>query len=87
MGWSFLRAAIRLGRRDVARHRGRSVLVLALIALPVAAMVTAISIVRTAMPSEERQDTWREIETALGNFTGADGFSGPCELLVGVGAK
>jgi len=36
---------------------------------------------------EERQDTWREIESALGEFETAEGFRGPCELLVGVGTN
>lgn len=59
MSLSFIRAAARLGRRDVVRHRARSALVLALIALPVAAMVAAIAIMRTTQPSPERQDVWR----------------------------
>ena len=39
------------------------------------------------LSDEEREDTWREIEAALGQFEGADGFAGPCELLVGAGTK
>jgi SAM-dependent methyltransferase len=39
------------------------------------------------LPEEERQDAWREIEAALGEFETSDGFSGPCELLVGVGTN
>jgi SAM-dependent methyltransferase len=39
------------------------------------------------LSEEERQDTWREIETALKEFETADGFRGPCELLVGVGTN
>ena len=39
------------------------------------------------LSEDERQDTWREIETALGEFETANGFSGPCELLVGVGTN
>jgi len=35
----------------------------------------------------DRQDTWREIEAALGAFETAGGFRGPCELLVGVGTN
>jgi SAM-dependent methyltransferase len=35
----------------------------------------------------ERSETWREIETALGKFETADGFVGPCEMLVGAGSK
>jgi len=40
-----------------------------------------------ALSEAERQDTWREIETALGEFETAGGFRGPCELLVGVGTN
>jgi SAM-dependent methyltransferase len=35
----------------------------------------------------EQDDAWREIEEALGEFEGSDGFAGPCELLVGVGTR
>lgn len=35
----------------------------------------------------ERADTWREIEDALAQFEGQDGFVGPCKLLVGAGVK
>jgi hypothetical protein len=35
----------------------------------------------------DRADTWREIEEALRQFDAADGFVGPCELLVGAGRK
>ncbi|HST14009.1 MAG TPA: methyltransferase domain-containing protein [Gaiellaceae bacterium] len=40
-----------------------------------------------ALSEDERQDTWREIEAALGEFEAAGGFRGPCELLVGVGTN
>jgi SAM-dependent methyltransferase len=33
----------------------------------------------------EREETWAEVETALEEFEGPDGFVGPCELLVGGG--
>lgn len=39
------------------------------------------------LTEEEREDAWREIESALGEFETAAGFSGPCELLVGVGTS
>lgn len=35
----------------------------------------------------ERPAVWAEIETKLGEFETADGFVGPCELLVASGAK
>jgi SAM-dependent methyltransferase len=33
----------------------------------------------------ERTEAWAEVEAALGEFEGAGGFTGPCELLVGAG--
>ena len=39
------------------------------------------------LSQDEQQDAWREIEAALGQFETADGFRGPCELLVGVGTN
>ncbi len=33
----------------------------------------------------EREDVWREVEEALRQFEGTDGFTGPCEMLVGAG--
>jgi len=35
----------------------------------------------------ERDETWQEIEEGLKKFEGADGFCGPCELVVAVGTK
>ena len=35
----------------------------------------------------ERADTWKEIEETLGQFETAEGFTGPCEMLVGAGTK
>jgi SAM-dependent methyltransferase len=34
---------------------------------------------------EEREDAWREIEHELSQFETADGFEGPCELIVAAG--
>jgi SAM-dependent methyltransferase len=39
------------------------------------------------LTEDERSDTWREIEEALASFEAAEGFSGPCELLVGAGTN
>ena len=36
---------------------------------------------------EERAAAWREIEQALGEFDTADGFVGPCEMLVVSGTR
>jgi SAM-dependent methyltransferase len=40
-----------------------------------------------ALSEAEREETWAEIEVALREFEGPDGFVGPCELLVGAGTK
>lgn len=35
----------------------------------------------------EQVQTWAEIEDSLTEFEGTDGFSGPCEMLVGAGTR
>ena len=40
-----------------------------------------------ALTPAERADTWKEIEETLGKFEDANGFTGPCEMLVGAGVK
>ena len=35
----------------------------------------------------ERADTWSEIERELSQFEGPLGFTGPCQMIVGVGVK
>ena len=35
----------------------------------------------------QRERAWAEIEAALGQFAGPDGFASPCELLIGIGRK
>jgi SAM-dependent methyltransferase len=39
------------------------------------------------LSDSEREETWAEIEAALREFEGPDGFVGPCELLVGAGTN
>lgn len=41
----------------------------------------------SGLSEPEREETWAEIEQALSQFQGANGFAGPCELIVGVGVK
>ena len=41
----------------------------------------------SSLSEREREETWQEIETALAKFQTADGFVGPCEMLVGAGTK
>jgi len=41
----------------------------------------------SSLPEAEREEAWAEIETALGEFEGDGGFSGPCELIVGAATK
>jgi SAM-dependent methyltransferase len=36
----------------------------------------------SGLPALEREAAWAEIETALAEFDGPDGFVGPCEMLV-----
>ena len=40
-----------------------------------------------SLPPAERDGVWADIEAALRRFDTADGFVGPCELLVAVGTK
>ena len=40
-----------------------------------------------ALSPAECDETWREIESELRRFEKADGFSGPCEMLVGAASK
>jgi len=56
---SSVRALLRIGRRDIARHRARSVLVVALVALPVAAMAAGSAIYRTTQSTPELDDVAR----------------------------
>lgn len=40
-----------------------------------------------ALPEAERDGVWADIEEALGRFDTADGFVGPCELIVAAGTR
>jgi putative ABC transport system permease protein len=54
-----IRALARIARSDITRHRGRSLLVIALVALPVAAMVAGIALYRTTQPTQEQEEVAR----------------------------
>ena len=41
----------------------------------------------SGLSEAEREETWQEIEQGLGQFENADGFEGPCEMVVGAGVK
>jgi SAM-dependent methyltransferase len=41
----------------------------------------------SGVSEDERQAAWAEIEQALAQFEGPDGFEGPCEMLVVTGTK
>jgi ubiquinone/menaquinone biosynthesis C-methylase UbiE len=41
----------------------------------------------SVLSESEREETWREIEQELRQFESAEGFEGPCELVVGSGVK
>jgi len=56
---SSIRALARVARRDIARHRWRSLLVMLLVMLPVAGMVAGTAISRTTLPTQEREDVAR----------------------------
>ena len=36
---------------------------------------------------QEREEAWQEIGTELARFEDANGFEGPCELIVAWGTK
>jgi len=41
----------------------------------------------SGLDESAQSEAWAEIEESLGQFEGDGGFEGPCELVVGVGAK
>jgi hypothetical protein len=41
----------------------------------------------SGLSEAEREETWREIEQELRQFESAEGFEGPCELVVGAGVR
>ena len=41
----------------------------------------------SGVTDDERAAAWREIEETLQQFEGPDGFTGPCEMLVGSGTR
>lgn len=41
----------------------------------------------SSLSDSEKESVWEEIETALQEFESANGFSGPCEMVVAVGEK
>ena len=40
-----------------------------------------------ALSESEREAVWKEIEQELKKFEAPGGFTGPCELVLGVGTK
>ena len=41
----------------------------------------------SGLSQPERESVWEEIERELRQFEGPNGFEGPCEMLIGAGAK
>ncbi len=41
----------------------------------------------TTLDDGEKESVWDEIERALGEFEGPNGFEGPCELVIGAGTR
>lgn len=39
------------------------------------------------LTENERAETWQEIEQALSEFDGPDGWVGPCEVIIGIGVE
>jgi SAM-dependent methyltransferase len=78
------------GFRDVAAR-----LVTAPLRLPSAAECVrfaresfgALHQMMAGLTQSERDEAWKEIEDELAQFESADGFIGPCELIIAVGVK
>ncbi len=68
-GW---RVAIRLARRDILAHRGRSAIVVVMILLPVAIMVGGMTLLSTS-----RVDATERPEATLGSAPAVLAYSGP----------
>src|SRR3954469_21558604 len=66
--WSGTRAALRMARRDALRHRGRSILIVVMIALPVLALAGADVLART-MQLSKTEKLSRQLGQADANFT------------------
>src|SRR5699024_12645549 len=58
------RAALRIARRDAWRNKGRTVLVVLLMMLPVAAGTFAVGVLKSSMPTTETRIAWAMGETA-----------------------
>jgi len=41
----------------------------------------------SGLPAAEREEAWTEIASALSEFDGSEGFTGPCEMLVISGSR
>lgn len=59
MSRSSAAAVLRIGRRSIGRSRGRSLLIVLLVLLPVAAMAGAITLIATVSPTAEETATHR----------------------------
>ncbi|HEY8295748.1 MAG TPA: hypothetical protein VIG41_10445, partial [Micrococcaceae bacterium] len=53
--WHRFALALRVAWRDVMRHKGRSALIIALIALPIAGMSAAVSLGQSTLPSPQEK--------------------------------
>lgn len=69
--WAGWRVALRMARRDVRRHRGRSALVLVMVAAPVAVLVGGLSFVSTSTPDDAALLP-RTLGSAVADVTGPD---------------
>src|SRR5215212_8313280 len=67
-----MRAVFRIARRNVARSRWRSLLVIVLILLPVGGMVGLATVMKTVTPTPERSATHRMGQADLLVYPGQD---------------
>lgn len=87
MNASTTRALLRIGRRNVARSRWRSALVVVLILLPVAGMVGLATVLATSTPSPERVATHRMGQADLLVYLGEGGDEATLRVKLPTGSR
>ncbi|MDQ3937907.1 MAG: FtsX-like permease family protein [Chloroflexota bacterium] len=87
MSSSSVRAVTRLAWRNVRRSRGRSVLIVSLILLPVAAMVAGTTFVATLTPTPETSATYRMGDADYLVYAGVGGTTEALTALLPDGAR
>lgn len=87
MNLASARALLRIGRRNVARSRWRSALVVVLILLPVGGMVGMATVLATSTPSPERVATHRMGQADLLVFPGEGGDEATLRAKLPAGSR